>query len=651
MSYTLVRRYLEVGRVPTIDDMLENELVVNVTDKIAFVKVNDAIVTLPFGASSGGSGTVTSVATSVTGAGLTVTGGPISTSGTLVFELSTNLKDWSGVSPSTKLDATHEGTGGTAHLLATGSVPGFLSSSDFTKLAGIATSANNYSHPTGFSNQPTVALSNAAVVSQITINTNGHVTAVVTRNLTAANIGAAASSHVLDSASHTISGKTSGQMLLATAATTFAFVTATGDISITGGGVTLIANAAVTTAKLADTSVTNAKLSNVATATIKGRVTAATGVPEDLTATQVRTLINVANGATSNVGTVTSVGITFPSIFSVTPATITTSGTFAVTFATQTSALVFASPVSGTGVPTFRSLAIGDLPVAASGVSNATSVVRADDSRLSDSRIPTGHVLDSSSHTISGKTSGQMLLATAATTFDFVTATGDISITGAGVTLIASGAVNNNKMSDVGTETLKGRINSGTGKIQDLTTTEVRTLINVANGATANASDASLRDRTTHTGVQAQSTITMDTNRLLGRTTASSGATELITVGTGLVLSAGVLSTGATVPLTTYGAAHTFIIADVGTGTQKTTTSALTFTIPANSTTSFPNGSIITVLNNASSGNLTIAGAGGVTIRLTGTSTTGSRVIAPYGAATCWRASSDLWFVSGAGVS
>ena len=47
--------------------------------------------------------------------------------------------------------------------------------------------------------------------------------------------------------------------------------------------------------------VTNAKLANVATSTLKGRVAAATGVVEDLTASQVRTLLNVADGANNYV--------------------------------------------------------------------------------------------------------------------------------------------------------------------------------------------------------------------------------------------------------------------------------------------------------------------------------------------------------------
>lgn len=47
-------------------------------------------------------------------------------------------------------------------------------------------------------------------------------------------------------------------------------------------------------------SVTNAKLATMATATIKGRATAGTGAPEDLSAAQVRTILNVADGAQVN---------------------------------------------------------------------------------------------------------------------------------------------------------------------------------------------------------------------------------------------------------------------------------------------------------------------------------------------------------------
>jgi len=67
------------------------------------------------------------------------------------------------------------------------------------------------------------------------------------------------------------------------------------------------------TANIDDGAVTMAKLADIATARIIGRATAATGVPEALTAANVRTMINVADGANNYVhpnhtGEVTSTG-------------------------------------------------------------------------------------------------------------------------------------------------------------------------------------------------------------------------------------------------------------------------------------------------------------------------------------------------------
>lgn len=61
-------------------------------------------------------------------------------------------------------------------------------------------------------------------------------------------------------------------------------------------------------------------------------------------------------------GTVTSVDLSLPSIFSVTGNPVTSSGTLTTSLVTQAQNLVFASPSGSSGVPTFRSLVSNDIP-------------------------------------------------------------------------------------------------------------------------------------------------------------------------------------------------------------------------------------------------------------------------------------------------
>lgn len=90
-----------------------------------------------------------------------------------------------------------------------------------------------------------------------------------------------------------------------TGLSTFENVTINGALTITDPITTAtIATLTVTTAiTVPDASFTNAKLANMATATLKGRTTAGTGAPEDLTATQATALINAMVGDSGSGGT------------------------------------------------------------------------------------------------------------------------------------------------------------------------------------------------------------------------------------------------------------------------------------------------------------------------------------------------------------
>lgn len=157
----------------------------------------------------------------------------------------------------------------------------------------------------------------------------------------------------------------------------------------------------VGTSEISDNAVTNAKVADMAVNTIKGRITAGTGDPEDLTATQVRTVINVADGA--------------------------------------------------------------------------------------NNYVHPNH-------------------------------TGDVTSVGDGAQTIAFNAVTNTKIADMAADTIKGRITAGTGDPEDLTATQVRTILNLIVGTTVQAQDADL-----------QALADNITNGLWARTGAGTGAARTLT--------------------------------------------------------------------------------------------------------------------------
>lgn len=235
---------------------------------------------------------------------------------------------------------------------------------------------------------------------------------------------------------------------------------------------------------VADDAVTNAKLANVATATIKGRATAGTGDPEDLTASQVRTLLNVANGATAN-----SADATLLDRANHTGAQ--TASTIS-DFNSATRAQVEAELIAGTnvtitpgGTGATRTLTIaaagsggvadgdkGDITVSGSGAAWTIDAAVVTDAKISNRTALSVFGRSANSAGVGADmaagTDGHVLRRSG-TTLGFGTLA-------AGA--FAANTIANSVLSNVATATFKGRATAGTGVPEDMTATQATALLN-----------------------------------------------------------------------------------------------------------------------------------------------------------------------------
>lgn len=93
---------------------------------------------------------------------------------------------------------------------------------------------------------------------------------------------------------------------------------------------------------------------------------------------------------------------------------------------------------------------------------------------------------------------------------------------------------------------------------------------------------------------------------------------------------------------------YTLVLSDKGKHIYRTNadTTARTWTIPANASVAFPIGSMVTFINDGSSGNVTIAITTD-TLIFSPSGGTGSRTLAPQGIATATKVTSTRWMISG----
>jgi hypothetical protein len=74
-------------------------------------------------------------------------------------------------------------------------------------------------------------------------------------------------------------------------------------------------------------------------------------------------------------------------------------------------------------------------------------------------------------------------------------------------------------------------------------------------------------------------------------------------------------------------------------------------TVPPNSTAAFEIGTVITIVNSSGAASLTVTQGSGVTLRLSGTASSGNRTLAAYGLCSCIKVATDIWYISGSGLT
>ena len=192
--------------------------------------------------------------------------------------------------------------------------------------------------------------------------------------------------------------------------------------------------------------------------------------------------VNVTSVGCGGGGTVASVGLSAPAIFTVAGSPITSTGTLSLSLASQIQNYVWAAPSGASGTPIFRLLVEGDIPalsaakitsgtfgdarIAASNVTQhqaALSIGWAQLTGVPPTFAPTAHALVGADHSASGLTTGHLLKATGATSFGFApVAETDLADMGCAVVAFSATPAFNASAASCFEITLTGAVTSST---------------------------------------------------------------------------------------------------------------------------------------------------------------------------------------------
>jgi hypothetical protein len=255
--------------------------------------------------------------------------------------------------------------------------------------------------------------------------------------------------------------------------------------------------------------------------------------------------ITIATTATNNTGTVTSVGLSLPNIFTVSNSPVTGSGTLTGALANQNANIVFAGPTTGSAAaPTFRSLVAADIPslpyLSTSGgtvsgaltvtgdftVQGTTTFLDTTNLQVEDKNIEIGKVTTPSDATADG--GGITLLGTTNKTFNWVDSTD--SWTSSEHLDLATGRV----LKIAGTQVLSAT--QYTGNAATATTLATGRTISLSGDVTYTSPSFNGSQNVTASATIANNAVTYAkmqnvsaTSRILGRVTASAGVVEELT--------------------------------------------------------------------------------------------------------------------------
>jgi hypothetical protein len=249
----------------------------------------------------------------------------------------------------------------------------------------------------------------------------------------------------------------------------------------------------------------------------------------------------------------------------------------------------------------------------------------------------TGQTTYTNGQLLIGNTTGNTLAKatlTAGSGISITNGAGSITIaaTGGGGTVTSVGGTGTvNGITLTGTVTSSGNLTLG-GTLSGVSlTSQVSGTLPIANGGTGATTAANARTALSAAASGANTDITALDQDV---TVTATGTISASTIGY------------RGIPQNAQAGAYTLVLADAGKHISNTTGG---FAIPANGTTAFPIGTTIVLYNNSSSSqNVTITTD---TLRLAGTATTGTLVLAQYGLATCVKVNTTVWVASGAGLS